>query len=113
MDTGLSGFGLAGSAGLYASDNTWYNPDQEQYNYDPARAGQLLEELGYKKTEGSQYYTRTSEPEAIELLVTAATERQGELIIKQLDAAGIKVNLCSVDSKTLDSMVGGCSSIWL
>jgi peptide/nickel transport system substrate-binding protein len=107
VDTGLRGYGLAGSAGLYASDNEWYNPDQEQYSYDPARAGQLLEELGYEKKEGSQYYTRTSEPDAIELLVTATTERQGELIVKQLDTAGIKVNLRSVDPKTLDSLVGG------
>ncbi|OPY54616.1 MAG: putative ABC transporter periplasmic-binding protein [Methanosaeta sp. PtaU1.Bin112] len=107
VDTGLRGFGLAGSPGLYASDNPWYNPDQEQYNYDPARAGQLLEELGYEKKEGSKYYTKISKPEAIELLVTASTERQGELIKKQLDDAGISVNLRSVDSKTLDSMVGG------
>jgi peptide/nickel transport system substrate-binding protein len=106
VDTGLRGFGLSGSPGLYASDNRWYNPNQEQYAYDPARAGQLLEVLGYEKKEGSQYYTRVSEPEAIELLVTATTERQGELIAKQLDAAGIKVNLRSVDAKTLDSLVG-------
>ncbi len=106
VDAGLRGYGLAGSAGLYASDNQWYNPDQEQYAYDPARAGQLLEVLGYEKKEGSQYYTRATEPEAIELLVTAATERQGELIVKQLGAAGIKVNLRSVDAKTLDSLVG-------
>ena len=105
VDTGLRGYGLAGSPGLYASDNEWYNPDQEQYPYDPAKAGQLLEELGYEKKEGSQYYTRVSEPEAIELLVTATTERQGELIAKQLDSAGIKVDLRSVDSKTLDSLV--------
>ncbi|MEI8004118.1 MAG: ABC transporter substrate-binding protein, partial [Methanothrix sp.] len=106
VDTGLRGFGLAGSPGLYASDNQWYNSNQEQYAYDPAKAGKLLEELGYEKKEGSQYYTRVNEPEAIELLVTATTERQGELIAKQLDAAGIKVNLRSVDAKTLDSLVG-------
>jgi peptide/nickel transport system substrate-binding protein len=107
VDTGLRGYGLAGSPGLYASDNSWYNPNQEKYNYDPARAGRLLEELGYEKKEGSQYYTKISKQEAIELLVTATTERQGELIAKHLDEAGIKVNLRSVDSKTLDSMVGG------
>jgi peptide/nickel transport system substrate-binding protein len=107
VDTGLRGFGLAGSASLYASDNQWYNPAQEQYPHDPAKAGKLLEELGYEKKEGSQYYTKISKPEEIELLVTADTERQGELIKKQLDGAGIKINLRSVDSKTLDSLVGG------
>ena len=107
VKTGLRGYGLEGSPGLYASDNEWYNPDQEQYPYDPAKAGELLEELGYEKKEASQYFTKISEPEAIELLVTATTERQGELVAKQLDSAGIKVNLRSVDSKTLDSLVGG------
>jgi len=106
VDTGLRGYGLAGSPGLYASDNQWYNANQEQYPFDPAKAGQLLEELGYEKKEGSQYYTKISKPEEIELLVTATNERQGELVVKQLDQAGIKVNLRSVDSKTLDSLVG-------
>jgi len=106
VDTGLRGYGLAGSPGLYAPDNQWYNANQGQYPFDPAKAGQLLEELGYEKKEGSQYYTKASEPEEIELLATATTERQGELIAKQLDAAGFKVNLRSVDPKTLDSLVG-------
>ena len=106
VKTGLRGYGLEGSPGLYASDSQWYNPDQEQYTYDPEKAGELLKELGYEKEDGSQYYTKAGEPEAIELLVTAINERQGELVSKQLDSAGIKVNLRSVDPKTLDSLVG-------
>ena len=77
----------------------------EQYNYDPAKAGQLLEELGYAKENGNQYYTKPGEAETIELLVTASTDRQGELIKNQLEQAGIKVDLRSVDAKTLDSLV--------
>ena len=105
VDTGLRGFGMAGSPGLYAPDNAWYNPDQEQYNYNPAKTGQLLEELGYAKENGNQYYTKPGEAETIELLVTASTDRQGELIKNQLEQAGIKVDLRSVDAKTLDSLV--------
>ncbi|HOV51693.1 MAG TPA: ABC transporter substrate-binding protein, partial [Methanothrix sp.] len=107
VDTALRGFGLAGSAGLYASDNPWYNPNQEQYAYDPAKAGELLEELGYEKKEGSQYYTKVSKPEEIELLVSASNANIGELIKKQLDKAGIRITLRSVDAKTLDSQVNG------
>lgn len=107
VDTGLRGYGLAGSAGLYASDNSWYDPAQEQYAYDPAKAGELLEELGYEKKDGSQYYTKISKPDTIEMLVTSTNEAIGELIRKQLDKAGIKVTLRSVDSKTLDSLVNG------
>lgn len=107
VDTGLRGFGLAGSAGLYASDNPWYAPNQEQYTYDPAKAGKLLEELGYEKKEGSQYYTKVSKPDAIELLVSSSNADIGELIKKQLDEAGIQITLRSVDAKTLDSLVQG------
>lgn len=41
------------------------------------------------------------------MLVTSTNEAIGELIRKQLDKAGIKVTLRSVDSKTLDSLVNG------
>jgi len=105
VQTGLRGYGLRGCAGLYASDNKWYNPDQVQYSYQPATAGQLLEAMGYAKDEKGQYYAIEGYPDGIELLVTADTERQGELIKKHLDNAGIKINLRSVDSKTLDSLV--------
>lgn len=104
VQTGLRGFGLEGSAGLYASDNEWYNPGQEQYPYQPATAGKLLEEMGYARDEKGQYAIE-GYPDGIELLVTADTERQGELIRKHLDDAGIRINLRSVDSKTLDSLV--------
>lgn len=105
VNTGLRGFGLAGSAGLYASDSLWYNTALEEYAYDPGKAGELLEELGYTKSEGSDYYTNSSGPLEIELLVTYITERQGELIKNQLDEAGIKVNLRSVEYKTLDNLI--------
>jgi peptide/nickel transport system substrate-binding protein len=105
VETGLRGYALEGCPGLYASDNQWYNADQKEYSFDPAKAGQLLEELGYEKKDGSQYYLKAGEPLTIELLDTATTERQGELVAKQLDAAGILVNLRTVDAKTLDSLV--------
>jgi peptide/nickel transport system substrate-binding protein len=105
VKTGLRSYGLQGCAGLYASDNDWYNPSQEEYAHNPARAGELLEELGYVMDGAGKYYSIDGYPDGIELLVTADTERQGELIKKHLDDAGIKINLRSVDSKTLDSLV--------
>ena len=107
VKTGLRGYGLEGSAGLYASDNDWHNPSQEEYAHDPARTGKLLEELGYAMDGEGEYYSIDGYPDGIELLATADTERQAELIKKHLEDAGIKINLRSVDSKTLDSLVGG------
>ena len=40
------------------------------------------------------------------MLVTSTNERVGDMIRQQLDLAGFKVTLRSVDSKTLDSLVG-------
>jgi len=106
VDTGLRGYGLAGSPGLFASDNDWYNPNQEQYSYDPQKSGQMMQDLGYEKKDGSEYYSKGGQTLEIELLVTSSTERQGELISSYLKSAGFSVNLRSVDSKPLDSLVG-------
>jgi peptide/nickel transport system substrate-binding protein len=104
VDTAIRGFGLPGSPGLYASDNEWYNPDQEQYAYDPARTAALLEELGY--TRDGNYYSKGGRPLELEMLVTSVNERAGEMIKQQLEQAGIKIDMRSVDPKTLDSLVG-------
>jgi peptide/nickel transport system substrate-binding protein len=104
VETALRGFGLAGSPGLYASDSEWYSPDQEQYDYDPAEAGGLLEEMGY--TRDGDYYSTDEGTLELELLVTSTNERAGEMIKQQLDEAGIKIDMRSVDPKTLDSLVG-------
>lgn len=105
VDTAQRGYGLAGSPGLYASDNPWYDPKEEQYTYDPAKAGKLLEEIGYVKD--GQYYSKNNTPLELEMLVTSSNEQAGEMIKQQLDKAGIKIDLRSVDAKTLDSLVGG------
>jgi len=79
------------------------NPNVETYDYDPARAGELLEELGY--TKDGQYFTKDGEPLEMEMLVTATDERAGEMIKQQLEQAGFKVTLRSLDSKARDSLV--------
>jgi peptide/nickel transport system substrate-binding protein len=105
VETGMRGYALEGCPGLYSPDNEWYNSDQKEYSFNPEKAGQLIESLGYEKEEGSSYYSKAGEPLSLELLATSTTERQAEIVAKQLDAAGIKVNLRTVDAKTLDSLV--------
>ena len=60
--------------------------------------------LGYSKD--GQYFSKDEEALEMEMLVTATNERAGEMIKQQLEQAGFKVTLRSVDSKTLDSLVG-------
>ncbi len=103
VDTVLRGYGIVASPGLLAPDNDLFNPNVETYDYDSARTGELLEELGY--TKDGQYFTKDGEPLEMEMLVTATDERAGEMIKQQLEQAGFKVTLRSLDSKARDSLV--------
>lgn len=104
VDTALRGYGIIASPGLFALDSDWYNPDVEEYAYDPAKTEEILSELGYAKD--GQYFSKDGQSLEMEMLVTATSERAGEMIKQQLEQAGFKVTLRSVDSKTLDSLVG-------
>jgi peptide/nickel transport system substrate-binding protein len=107
VSTCLRGHGLAGSPGLLPPDNPWFSPETEQYPYNPAKAQELLKSLGYVKK--GNYYQKDGKVLELELLVAGGAgspgEREGEMIKQQLEKVGIKVNLRSLDSKTLDSLV--------
>lgn len=104
VDSVLRGFGVPASPGLYSPQSEWYNPKADQYAYDPQKAEELLEEMGYKKD--GQFFTKDGKILEVELLVDTSSERAGDLISQQLEKAGIKVDLRSVEYKTLDSLVG-------
>jgi peptide/nickel transport system substrate-binding protein len=104
VDNILRRYGIIASPGLFAPDSEWYNPDIEQYKYDPTKVEELISEMGYVKD--GKHFSKDGKPLEIEMLVTSNNERQGEMIQQQLEKAGFKVNLRSVDSKTLDSLVG-------
>ncbi len=103
VDNAARGYGVLASPGLFAVDNDWYNPDVEQYDYNPVKAEELMAELGYSKVDG--YFSKEGSPVKLEMLVTSNNERAGELIRQQLEQAGFMISLRTVDSKTLDSMV--------
>ena len=110
LDTTLRGNGLVGNPGLVPPDNIWYNPKVEQYSYNPVKTGEILSSLGYVKK--GMYFEKDGKTLELELLISGAGSantpgvRQGEMIKNQLEQAGIKINLRSLDPKTLDSMVG-------
>jgi peptide/nickel transport system substrate-binding protein len=113
VDTCLRGHGVPGNPGFVPKDSQWYNPALEgSYPYSPEKAGELLKGLGYEKK--GNYYEKNGRPLEIELLISgqgmgvsgAPGDREGEMVRAQLENAGIKVNLRSLESKTLDSRVG-------
>ena len=97
------GHALAGSPGMVPPTSDWYNPDTPQYEYDSAKARELLEGLGYELENG--YFTRDNEVLELELLATAGFKEVGQFIKQQLEEAGIKIDFRTMEAKTVDSKV--------
>ncbi|WP_066636145.1 ABC transporter substrate-binding protein [Desulfolucanica intricata] len=110
VDTCLRGHGLAGSPGFIPSDNIWYNSQIEQYPYNPSKTKEILSGLGYIKK--GNYYEKNGKILELELIFSGGTaspgspgERESEMIKDQLEKAGIKINLRSLEAKTRDNMI--------
>ncbi len=97
------GYALAGSPGLLSPDSRWYNQGVEKYSCNPEKAAELLTAQGYRLENG--YYTKNGQELALEMLITPEFEREGQFIRQQLEKTGIRVNLKSLESKTLDALV--------
>ena len=97
IDKAQHGYGSPASYGLMSPDHEYYNPNVPTYKHDPAIARNILESLGY--TSGPDgFLQKDGQDLKVELLssnITVAGERaadrDGEVIKKQLEAAGIKV----------------------
>ena len=100
------GHAIRGSPGLLSPNSPYYNPNIVKYEYNPQRAKDILESQGYQLKEDGYYW---KEGEILELeLITAPRmgfERVAEIIARQLEKAGIKVSVRSLEWKTLDSRV--------
>lgn len=99
------GHATPGSPGMIPIDSEWYNPNIEQYNYNPEKAKELLEGLGYR-FEGGRFI-KDSEVLELELFTSSrhGFVEVGEFIKQQLESTGIKVNLRSLEGKSLDAKV--------
>jgi len=97
------GHAVAGSPGMVPPTSDWYNPDTPQYQYDLAKARQLLEEMGYR-LEGD-YFTKDGRQLELELLASSEFKDVGQFIKQQLEMAGIKVDFRTLEAKTVDAKV--------
>jgi peptide/nickel transport system substrate-binding protein len=91
---------IVGSAGVIPPESPWYSAKVAQYPYDPARAGSLLDGLGYqRKAAGQLRQSASGAPLRIQLL-TDPNAPEAELIQSMLGQAGIGVDLAGADPKT-------------
>jgi peptide/nickel transport system substrate-binding protein len=111
IDKSHRGFGTPASYGLLSIDHDMYNPEIPTYPFNPDKARPLIEAMGYQK--GSDgLYQKNGQPLKMELLSSNITVtgqsvagRDGEVIKKQLEQAGIRVDLVNLEQATADSRV--------
>jgi len=108
IDKAHQGFAAPASFGLLSPDHEYYNPNTPNYPYDPAKARQILESLGYTK-DPSGFYAKGGMPLQVELLASNITvageampDRDGEVIKRQLEAVDIQVDLVNLEQTTTD-----------
>jgi peptide/nickel transport system substrate-binding protein len=97
------GHAVAGNPGMVPPTSSWYNPKVPQYGCDPAKTEHLLEELGYTR-EGS-YFSKDGQELRLELIATGQFKEVGLFIMKQLEAAGIRIDFKTLEAKTVDARV--------
>ncbi len=111
IDKAHRGFGTPASYGLLSIDHDMYNPDTPLYPFEPQKARFLIEAVGYEKG-ADGFYSKDGQPLKIELLSSNITvagdsvaDRDGEVIKKQLEHVGIRVDLVNMEQATTDSKV--------
>jgi peptide/nickel transport system substrate-binding protein len=111
IDKAHRGLATPASYGQLTVDHAMYNPNIPDYPYNPAKARELIESLGYAKGPGG-FYQKDGKTLAIELCASNVTvagervaDRDGEIIKKHLLAVGIKTELVNQEQTTADSRV--------
>lgn len=76
---------------------TWaYNPKVRRYSYDPARARQLLQEAGWRDTDGDGILERNGVPFRFTIITNQGNDtraRTAEIIQRRLREVGIEVKI--------------------
>jgi peptide/nickel transport system substrate-binding protein len=83
----------------------WFNPDIQKYSYDPAKALELLKEIGIEKRNGDDFLT-DADGNKIEFVLNTNTgngarEKAAVFIQSDLQKIGIKVIFQSIEFNTL------------
>jgi len=103
VDVVLRGEGVPGSPGMVPPTSVWYNPDTPQFEYDPDKAIELLEGLGYQLEGGVM--TKDGEPLVLSMIGAADYKDLGLFIVDQLELVGIQGDFQTLEGKTVDSRV--------
>lgn len=97
-------FGLGSPATGPYVPNTWpYNPDVKKYDYNPEKARQLLEEAGWKDTDGDELLDKDGRPFKFTVFTNTGNklrENTAAIIQWRLAKIGIKMEIRQLEWST-------------
>lgn len=100
----VNGRGVPGSAGALGPGNPFLNTNLPTYDHDLAKAGALLDGLGLKDGNGDGVRDLPDgKPLVISLVTSSRDSQQAQLVQEYLRAAGLTVEITSVDQPTSDA----------
>ena len=97
------GHAVAGNPGFVPPDSPWFNPRVKKYDFNPDQAKALLQGAGYTFQHGK--FLKNGSPLILELLSQPRFKEVGIYVKNQLERLGIRIELRSLEPKTLDSRV--------
>jgi len=106
LDRICMGKGIIASQGFVPETHPLYNPDVSKYPYNPEKAGQILDELGYKDTDGDGIREdKSGNALKFQLLTTKKTVRNAELVKNQLSKVGLDLEIKSNEMSVIDELI--------
>lgn len=97
------GAGKPGNMGILPDDHIWYNPDQPAYAFDAAKARALLDEAGWKDTDGDGIRDKDGKKLSCTLSLGSDEVRIGELIKARLKEVGIDIQVRALEGRSRDA----------
>lgn len=96
----VGGTPIPGSGGVIPPDSPWYDGKVKTYEYNTAKAEQMLDELGYRKDgTGVRQDLRLS-------VIVSSTSKEAQMMKEMLKKVGIELNIQQVDGATFTSAMG-------
>jgi len=100
----VSGRGVPASAGALGPGNPSLNENLPRYDFDLNRARTMLDQLGLRDANGDGMRDRPDgSPFTIPLLTSSSDNQEAQLILGYLRAAGLRVEITTVDQPTSDA----------
>lgn len=87
--------------GTWHPDSSWFDHTLEPWPFDPAQAGKLLDEAGWRDHDGDGVRDRDGAPFSFELMVVASaleiTDRSAAWIQDSLGSIGVRVSILKLE----------------